>query len=134
MTTRATFLATAAGTAAALSVPELAVTASAAEVASSTAGMTFTTIRVNGRDQLGIRTAHGIVDVARAAKALGITDAPRTTDDVIAGRGNVGALKRIVASAPAGALLAESAVEFGPVVGAPPKILCVGLNYSAHLK
>ncbi len=52
---------------------------------------------------------------------------------MIAGRGDVAALARVAANAPAGALRAESAVEYGPLVGAPPKIVCVGLNYRAHL-
>jgi 2-keto-4-pentenoate hydratase/2-oxohepta-3-ene-1,7-dioic acid hydratase in catechol pathway len=135
MTTRAKFLASAAaGSAAALAAPQLAVSASAADVAAATTGLTLTTIRTGGVDRLGVRTNRGIVDIAEAARAAGIADAPRTTDDVIAGRGNVGALKRLIASAPSSAVLAEHEVEFGPVVGSPAKILCVGLNYSAHLK
>ncbi len=135
MTTRAKFLATTAGSAVAVAAaPQLAVAAGPAEVATATTGLTLTTIRAGGHDRLGVRTSRGIVNVALAAQSLGIAGTPRTTDDVVAGRGNVGALKRIVAGAPASAVLAESSVEFGPVIGAPPKIICVGLNYSAHLK
>jgi len=135
MRTRANFLATAAGSAAAVAAaPQLAFAAGPAEVAAATSGMTLTTIRIGGIDRLGVRTSRGIVDVLPVAQAMGITDCPRTTDDVVAGRGNVGALRRIVAGAPSGAVLSETAVEYGPLLGAPPKIVCVGLNYSAHLK
>jgi len=133
-TSRATFLATAAGSAAVAAAPQLALGATPNEVASATSGMTFTMLRFGGQDHLGVRTSRGIVDVAKAAQALGISDAPRTTDDVVGGRGNVAALKRIVSEAPTTALFAESAAEYAPVMTAPPKILCVGLNYSAHLK
>ena len=131
---RATFLAAgaAAGTLAAVGLPET-VAAAPATSNDPMRGMTFTMLRDGTTDHLGIRTPRGIVDVARAADALGITSAPVTTDDVIAGRGNVAALRGIVANAPASAIRAESAVAYAPVVTAPAKIVCVGLNYRAHL-
>jgi 2-keto-4-pentenoate hydratase/2-oxohepta-3-ene-1,7-dioic acid hydratase in catechol pathway len=95
--------------------------------------MTFTTLRDAGDDHLGIRTAGGIVDVGLAASALGIASYPRTVEDLVAGRGDVAALTRITSGAPVAALRKESDVEFGPLVSAPKKILCVGLNYKAHL-
>jgi 2-keto-4-pentenoate hydratase/2-oxohepta-3-ene-1,7-dioic acid hydratase in catechol pathway len=95
--------------------------------------MTYTTLRDGMRDHLGVRTAKGIVDVSRAAKALGVAGAPATVDDLVAGRGDASALARIVAHAPASAIRAESEVEYGPLVSRPPKIVCVGLNYRAHL-
>jgi 2-keto-4-pentenoate hydratase/2-oxohepta-3-ene-1,7-dioic acid hydratase in catechol pathway len=131
---RGTFLAGAAGSLAAVAAaPTLVAAAGPAEVAAATRGLTLTTLRDGGVDHAGLRTSRGIVDVAAAAAALGVTDAPRTVDDVIAGRGNVGALARIAANAPAAAVRPENAVEFGPLVGNPPKIVCVGLNYRAHL-
>jgi 2-keto-4-pentenoate hydratase/2-oxohepta-3-ene-1,7-dioic acid hydratase in catechol pathway len=124
-----------AGTAAAaVAAPTLIASASAADVAAATRGMTLTTLRDGGVDHVGIRTSRGIVDVARAAQALGIASPPRTVDDVIAGRGDVAALPRIVKDAPAGAIRSESSVQYGPVVTAPPKIVCVGLNYRAHIE
>src|SRR5579884_1022297 len=126
--TRGAFLAGAAGTAAAVAAPTLVAAASPADVASATRGMTFTTIRDGG-----VRTARGIIDVSRAAHALGVAQPPLTLDDVIAGRGDVAALPHLVANAPASAIRAENAVEYGPLVGAPPKIICVGLNYRAHI-
>ena len=62
-------------------------------------GMTLTTIRDGTNDHVGIRTSRGIVDVALAAQALNVASAPRTVDDVIAGRGDVRALARIAESA-----------------------------------
>jgi 2-keto-4-pentenoate hydratase/2-oxohepta-3-ene-1,7-dioic acid hydratase in catechol pathway len=64
---------------------------------------------------------------------MGISNAPHTVDDVVCGRGNVGALRRIVAQAPSGSIRSESSVQYGPLVSSPEKILCVGLNYRAHL-
>jgi 2-keto-4-pentenoate hydratase/2-oxohepta-3-ene-1,7-dioic acid hydratase in catechol pathway len=96
--------------------------------------MTLTTLRDGGVDHVGVRTPRGIVDVARAAKALGVASPPLTVDDVIAGRGDVAALPRIVKDAPASAIRSEASVQYGPVVTAPPKIVCVGLNYRAHIE
>jgi 2-keto-4-pentenoate hydratase/2-oxohepta-3-ene-1,7-dioic acid hydratase in catechol pathway len=64
---------------------------------------------------------------------MNITDAPHTVDDVVQGRGNPAALRRILANAPASAVRAESSVQYGPLVARPPKIICVGLNYRAHI-
>lgn len=124
-----------AGTAAAaVAAPTLIAAASAADVAAATRGMTLTTLRDGNADHVGIRTVRGIVDVARAAQALGVASPPRTVDDVIAGRGDVAALPRIAKDAPASAIRSESSAQFGPVVTAPPKIICVGLNYRAHIE
>jgi 2-keto-4-pentenoate hydratase/2-oxohepta-3-ene-1,7-dioic acid hydratase in catechol pathway len=110
-----------------------AVPASPAEVAAATRGMTLTTLRDAGRDHLGIRTPRGVVDVAAAAAAMNLNGVPNTVDDVVNGYGNLGALANIAANAPAATVRAENAVEYGPLVGKPRKILCVGLNYAAHL-
>ncbi|MEA2720955.1 MAG: hypothetical protein QOJ39_2819 [Candidatus Eremiobacteraeota bacterium] len=131
---RSAFLAAAAGTAAvAVAPPSLVAAASPADVANATKGMTLTTLRDGTTDHLGIRTAKGIVDVAASAAALGIANAPRTVEDVVQGRGDVASLGRIVSSAPASAVRSEASVQFGPLVSSPSKILCVGLNYSAHI-
>ena len=124
-----------AGTAAAaVAAPTLVAAASPAAVASATRGMTLTTLRDGTLDHVGVRTPRGIVDVAQAAKALGVAQPPLTVDDVIAGRGDIAALRHLVANAPASAIRSESSVQFGPVVTAPPKIICVGLNYRAHIE
>jgi 2-keto-4-pentenoate hydratase/2-oxohepta-3-ene-1,7-dioic acid hydratase in catechol pathway len=121
-----------AGSAAATVAAGSATSLVSAETATIT-GMTFTTLRDGTVDHLGIRTPHGIIDVARAATAMGISDAPATVEDVVCGRGNAGVLHRIMAQAPAASLRSESAVQYGPLVSSPEKILCVGLNYRAHL-
>jgi 2-keto-4-pentenoate hydratase/2-oxohepta-3-ene-1,7-dioic acid hydratase in catechol pathway len=132
---RSAFLAGAAGAAAAtVAAPTMIAAASPAAVAGATRGMTFTTLRDGNIDHVGIRTPKGIVDVMRAAKALGVAQPPLTVDDVIAGRGDVAALPQIVKNAPASAIRSESSVQYGPLVGAPPKIICIGLNYAAHIE
>jgi len=125
-TSRSVFLA---GSAAA----SLAAAAGPAEAAGAPRGTTYTTLRDGGRDHLGIRTERGIIDVGRAGIALGLIGLPATVEDVVEGRGNVAGLARVVAHAPASALRSEHSVEFGPLVSRPPKIVCVGLNYRAHL-
>jgi 2-keto-4-pentenoate hydratase/2-oxohepta-3-ene-1,7-dioic acid hydratase in catechol pathway len=97
-------------------------------------GLTFTTLRDGNVDHLGIRTPRGIVDVAQAALPLGVSDPPQTVDDLLAGRGNLASLERIAEGAPPGAFRDEHAVEFGPLVAAPRKIICMGLNYRDHLE
>jgi 2-keto-4-pentenoate hydratase/2-oxohepta-3-ene-1,7-dioic acid hydratase in catechol pathway len=130
---RGAFLAAAAGTAAAVAAPSLIAAAGPADVAAATKGMTLTTLRDGGIDHVGVRTARGVVDVAAAAKALGVASPPLTVEDVIAGRGDVAALPRLVANAPASAIRTVSSIEHGPLVSNPPKIVCVGLNYRAHI-
>jgi len=130
---RSTFLAGVAGTAAAVSSPTLVAAADPAMVARATQGMTFTTLRDRGVDHVGIRTSSGIVDVARASHMLGIASPPLTVDDVVAGRGNIAALAHAVANAPPASVRNPRNVEYGPLVGSPPKIVCVGLNYRAHI-
>src|ERR1700722_14526165 len=131
---RKTFLTgTSAAVAAASSPPAVLAAAPSDASGSVPQTMTFTTLRDAGADHLGIRAAQGIVDVGLAASALGIASYPRTVEDLVAGRGDVAALARIVSGAPVAALRKESDVEFGPLVSAPKKILCVGLNYKAHL-
>lgn len=131
---RSAFLVSTAGAAAAtVAAPTLAALASPSDVAAATRGMTLTTLRDGMHDHVGIRTARGIVDVAAAAHAMGIANAPLTVEDVVAGRGDVSSLPRIVAGAPASAIRSESSVQYGPLVSNPPKIVCVGLNYRAHI-
>ena len=129
-TSRSVFLA---GSAAA-SVATVSAAGSVAAVAAEVPrAMTYTTLRDGAHDHLGIRTARGIVDVGRAAAALGLSGVPDTVDDLVAGHGNASVLARIALHAPGSALRPEPSVEYGPLVSRPPKIICVGLNYRAHL-
>ncbi|MBV8367597.1 MAG: fumarylacetoacetate hydrolase family protein [Candidatus Eremiobacteraeota bacterium] len=132
--TRGAFLAgVAAGGAVATARPVFAA-ANPETVKSATKGLTFTTLRDRGVDHLGIRTSKGIVDVGLAAKSMGISNPPMHVDDVIVGAGDIGALARIAANAPASAIRDPNAVEYGPLAANPPKILCIGLNYAAHIE
>jgi 2-keto-4-pentenoate hydratase/2-oxohepta-3-ene-1,7-dioic acid hydratase in catechol pathway len=123
---------TAASAATALAGAAPALTATA-QAASESGGLTYTMLRDGSADHIGIRAKGGIIDVARAAQSLGIANAPATIDDLLQGRGDGASLAQIASNAPASALRSESSVEFAPLVGRPEKILCVGLNYQAHL-
>jgi 2-keto-4-pentenoate hydratase/2-oxohepta-3-ene-1,7-dioic acid hydratase in catechol pathway len=96
--------------------------------------MTFVTIRRGAEQSLGIKTRRGILDVKRAESTLRL-NAPTTIEEVFA-RGGGPALERLVERAPLGKggelFLAEDAIEYGPCVTRPEKIICVGLNYRKH--
>jgi 2-keto-4-pentenoate hydratase/2-oxohepta-3-ene-1,7-dioic acid hydratase in catechol pathway len=96
--------------------------------------MTFTMLDGPDGLSLGVRTDKGIVDIGAAAAAFKI-DAPTTTDDIISGDYNAGALKTAIDKATAAGgkyVVTESAAKFGPVVTNPSKIICVGFNYISH--
>jgi len=94
-------------------------------------GFTFCTLRKGNAMSLGVKTDKGIVDVA-AAEAAAKTGAPTTITAVLEGKGDLGALKRLVETAQATHIVAEDKAQFGPCVTEPEKILCVGLNYRKH--
>ncbi|MFZ0931446.1 MAG: fumarylacetoacetate hydrolase family protein [Syntrophobacteraceae bacterium] len=100
-------------------------------------GLILLTIRRNGEYRLGVKTAKGILDVPEAAKLLHM-HAPSTMDELLQNEDGpslnalVGyALKSRAAGKE---FLNETAVEYGPVVTRPEKIICVGLNYRRHAK
>ncbi|GAC1332627.1 MAG: hypothetical protein NVSMB26_12540 [Beijerinckiaceae bacterium] len=98
--------------------------------------MTFATLMTDRGPGLGIRTEKGVLDVAKAEADLR-TGAPVTLDDVIQGQGNVGALQTLVQRASQSKksyFIAEKDAKFGPCVLDPEKIICIGLNYKAHLE
>lgn len=101
-------------------------------------GLTVATISTPRGRGLGVRTSAGVLDVAAAARGLKQA-LPVTVDDLLNGKGDAAALGRLVRAAGAGDprvrsfLLAEKAIRFGPVVTDPEKIICVGLNYRAHI-
>jgi 2-keto-4-pentenoate hydratase/2-oxohepta-3-ene-1,7-dioic acid hydratase in catechol pathway len=131
--TRGDFLAGIGTTAAVASTTAPANTSLGGSFVEPAHGLTFATLRNGGVDRVGVKTARGIVDVRAAAAALGVANPPATVEDVVAGKGNVLALARIAANAPASAILREADVIFGPLVSEPSKIVCVGLNYRAHI-
>ena len=98
-------------------------------------GMTFVTMVSDGGFALGVKTERGILDVKKAARHHR-SAVPATIDDLI--RGGDGGLTDLVnlAIGKGGKALFqdERAIEFGPCVTNPEKILCVGLNYARHAR
>lgn len=95
--------------------------------------LTVATLMNGGAPSLGVRTPKGVIDVGAAEKVLR-RGLPTTVDGLIQGRGDRAALQQLIASPPASVrLIPEAEVRFGPCVTAPEKIVCMGLNYRAHL-
>lgn len=138
-TNRRLFLGTAAGTAlAGCAATEMAQAPAATSARSTPQPMqrrlTYATIRSGDRWGLALKTPQGVLDVMRAEAALRM-GVPTTMEAVIRQEGDLAQLARL-ASAPGDAarfVVPESSVTFGPVTTAPPKILCIGLNYRAHV-
>jgi 2-keto-4-pentenoate hydratase/2-oxohepta-3-ene-1,7-dioic acid hydratase in catechol pathway len=100
-------------------------------------GMAFATLRTANGLSLGIRDGDRVLDVAAAETHLRL-GAPTTIDDVLHGRGEVSALARLLAKAQAASagkrwFVSLADAQFGPCVTHPEKIVCVGLNYRAHI-
>ena len=98
-------------------------------------GLTLLTMRRNGEYRLGAKTSKGILDVKAAAEALKMYS-PATLDDMLQNEEGAsvqavmeGAMK---SAAVKKAFLKEEAIEYGPLVTRPEKIVCVGLNYRRH--
>ncbi|MGC8603051.1 MAG: fumarylacetoacetate hydrolase family protein [Desulfomonilaceae bacterium] len=100
-------------------------------------GLTLLTMRQDGKYVLGVKTDKGILVVPLASKILNIYS-PTTMDDLLQKEEgpNLNALvdAALKSRAATPAFTNESAIEFGPVVTRPEKIICVGLNYRKHAK
>ena len=100
-------------------------------------GLTLLTMRVGGVDRLGVKTERGILNVAQAATILKMY-APATMDDLLQNEDGPAIEALVKASLASNAVQAaftqESTIEYGPLVGRPEKIVCVGLNYANHAK
>jgi len=100
-------------------------------------GLTLLTMRRNGEHRLGVKTERGVLDVKDAAAALRLP-APTTMDDLLQNEDgvNLNALVDAALKASAGKLtyLKDDAIEYGPLVVRPEKIVCIGLNYRRHAK
>jgi 2-keto-4-pentenoate hydratase/2-oxohepta-3-ene-1,7-dioic acid hydratase in catechol pathway len=91
------------------------------------------TFQRNNILQLGIRTEAGVINVVQASN--GNAEIPVTMDAAI--RGGAEAMKtlQVLVEQPAGNwLLDEQDLQFGPCVGTPEKIICIGLNYKRHAR
>jgi 2-keto-4-pentenoate hydratase/2-oxohepta-3-ene-1,7-dioic acid hydratase in catechol pathway len=91
-------------------------------------------VQPDGAETLGVKLPNGILDVAKAGNVLKI-DAPATLEDLLAS-GAAGALDQLVKAARDRKefLLEEANVKFGRLFTKPGKIVCVGLNYKAHVE
>lgn len=92
-------------------------------------------LNADGTETLGVRTAHGVIDVRKASKLLNIA-APITLDALLQ-EGNASGLNKLVASAQSSpkvksAIVDESTITHGRLFSNPGKIVCIGLNYRAH--
>jgi len=99
-------------------------------------GMTFANLLTPDGWGLGIRDGSRILDVGIAESQLKL-GVPTTIDDLLHGRGTVSALSTLLQKARAGSgahwFVSETTANFGPCVTHPEKIVCIGLNYRAHV-
>lgn len=98
-------------------------------------GMTFATLRLQHGLSLGLKDGDRALDVALAESHFKL-GTPTTMDDLLHGRGDVSALPRLLAKAKASGskfFIDQAQLAFGPCVTNPEKIVCVGLNYRAHV-
>src|SRR3954447_15503362 len=135
---RRQFLGSALAGAGAIQVAQAQTSSSAAPPSSGVAAprnLTYATIRSGDTWGLGLRVPGGVLDV-RSAEASARSGAPTTIDALIRRQGNLGALAQLASRSGADLsrfVVAERDVRFGPVVTQAPKILCIGLNYRAHV-
>jgi len=91
----------------------------------------------DGSETLGVKLDHDtVLDVRKASRLLGIA-APVTLEELLK-EGNARGLDKLVAAAKASpkakaAMVNESSITFGRLFTNPGKIVCIGLNYRAHI-
>jgi 2-keto-4-pentenoate hydratase/2-oxohepta-3-ene-1,7-dioic acid hydratase in catechol pathway len=92
---------------------------------------------VDGSETLGVKLGdEQVLDVRRAAQLLGM-QSPLTLEQLLK-EGNARGLNALIAAArtsnkASAARLAESGVSYGRLFTNPGKIVCIGLNYRAHV-
>ena len=98
-------------------------------------GLTLLTMRRDGEYRLGAKTSKGVLDVKQAAEILKIYS-PATLDDMLQNEEGASVQAVVEAAMKSAAVkkafLKEEAIEYGPLVTRPEKIVCVGLNYRKH--
>lgn len=90
----------------------------------------------NDEFKLGVSTEQGVLKVEEAANQLNI-DVPTTMQDLIeAGEEGKQSVKTLIEKSKdsSSLFINESEIEYGPAVGTPEKIVCVGLNYMPHIE
>jgi len=98
-------------------------------------GLILANLRGAGAPRLAVRVEEGLLDVTRAASALGLS-VPQCTDELIsAGEGQLRkCLSLALASHREQWIVPEETAPFAPCVTNPQKIICVGLNYRRHAR
>lgn len=101
--------------------------------------MKLVTFKKNEELGLGVKTADGVIDVAKALSHAGSSAGVPTTimEAIEQGENGTKALEQLLSDLSAGdayrsCLLDETTLEYGPCVTHPNKIICVGLNYRKH--
>jgi 2-keto-4-pentenoate hydratase/2-oxohepta-3-ene-1,7-dioic acid hydratase in catechol pathway len=103
------------------------------------ANVTLLSMRnADGSETLGVRFGDAaVLDVRQASQLLGIA-APLTLEELLK-EGNARGLTQLIAAAQTSrrakaATVKESAITFGRLFTNPGKIVCIGLNYRAHIQ
>jgi len=92
----------------------------------------------DGSETLGVKFSDdAVLDVRKAGQLLGIA-APLTLEELLK-EGNASGLNKLIAAARASgrasaATVKESTITFGRLFTNPGKIVCIGLNYRAHVQ
>lgn len=97
--------------------------------------MKLLTYRTTHGWALGIKTTHGVLDVAAAGQMHATPWIPLTMEAALCGgEGALTALRSLAAQAGGDQrlLLDEAELQLGPCVPYPGKIICIGLNYRKH--
>src|ERR1700683_5666978 len=92
----------------------------------------------DGSETLGVKRDNDeVIDVRKARQLLGIA-APLTLEELLK-EGNASGLNKLVSTAQSSrrakaAMVKESSLTFGRLFRNPGKIVCIGLNYRAHIQ
>jgi len=95
-------------------------------------------LNADGSETLGVKLdGDTVLDVRKASHLLGL-EAPLTLEELLH-EGNARGLNQLIAAARASdkgraAMVAESSLTFGRLFTHPGKIVCIGLNYRAHVQ
>ena len=92
----------------------------------------------DGSETLGVKLGDAaVIDVRQARQLLGMA-APLTLEELLK-EGNASGLNKLIAAAQSSrrasaAMVKESSITFGRLFTHPGKIVCIGLNYRAHVQ
>jgi 2-keto-4-pentenoate hydratase/2-oxohepta-3-ene-1,7-dioic acid hydratase in catechol pathway len=92
----------------------------------------------DGSETLGVKLGDdAVLDVRQARRLLGMA-APLSLEELLK-EGNAGGLNKLIAAThssqrASAAMVKESSITFGRLFTHPSKIVCIGLNYRAHVQ